>query len=205
MELEIRSGALKAAEGDDGKIRGRAIVFDSPSVDFGGWREVIDPEALELDDDLYLDFDHDSARILGRAANGTLSVEVGPEGLDFEAEPPKTTWAADVAEMLRGGYVRGCSFAFRCLDDDVQRVEGELVRVVKRAHVYALTVTGVPAYPATTAEVRDRMNAAGDAEANMGEEGTDPHGGEGEERGSEQPVYLGTPFGAVKMMKGERE
>ena len=204
MELEIRSGALKAAEGEDGKIRGRAIVFDSPSVDFGGWREIIDPEALELDEDLYLDFDHDSARILGRASNGTLSVEVGPEGLDFEAEPPKTTWAADVAEMLRGGYVRGCSFAFRCLDDDVQRVEGELVRVVKRAHVYALTVTGVPAYPATTAKVRDRMKAAGDAEANMGEEGADPHGGEGEERGSEQPVYLGTPFGAVRV-KGERE
>lgn len=204
MELEIRSGALKAAEGEDGKIRGRAIVFDSPSVDFGGWREVIDPDALELDEDLYLDFDHDSARILGRASNGTLSVEVGPEGLDFVAEPPKTTWAADVAEMLRGGYVRGCSFAFRCLDDDVQRIEGELVRVVKRAHVYALTVTGVPAYPATTAEVRDRMKAAGDAEANMGEEGADPHGGEGEERGSEQPVYLGTPFGAVKV-KGERE
>lgn len=203
MEMETRSAVLRSAGGEDGKICGRAVVFNSPSVDMGGWREVIEPGALELDDDLYLDYDHDSARILGRASNGTLSVEVGHEGLDFVATPPATTWAADVAAMMRGGYVTGCSFAFRVLDDAVERIGDELMRVVKKAHVYALTVTGIPAYPETTSEVRDRMAAARDAGGIIDGGGTEPRGGEGEERGSERPTYIvSSVLGAVEL-KGD--
>lgn len=202
-KLETRSASLRSAVGEDGTLSGTAIVFDSPSVDFGGWEEIIDPEAIELDDDLYLDYDHQSANILGRTANGTLSVEIDSEGVHFTAKPPKTTVAQDVLALVRDGYVRGCSFAFECLEDDIQRLEGRLVRIVKRAHVYALTITGIPAYPATTAEVRSRMEAAaGDTPAIMEEQqGTDAHGAEGEERSSEHPAtYIGTRFGSMKLI-----
>lgn len=165
---------------EEGAIAGRAIVFGQPSVDFGDWYEVIEGP-VRLSGDLILDHDHRSDHILARTSNGTLSVTEGPDAVDFVGRPPDTTWVADLKEEMRGGYVSGCSFAFECLDDEWGRdATGKVFRKVKDAVVHALTVTGLPAYPQTTSEVRNRAAemmepAISDPDGTIDE---DPHGGD---------------------------
>lgn len=207
QKIEIRSFSLDGAKAEEGKISGRAIAFGEASRDLGGWVEVIDRDAVTLDDDLYIDFSHDPARILGRRSNGTLSVDVRKDGVSFEAVPPETSWAADVMAMMRGGYVSGCSFAMRVFDDEWSTKDGVAVRHVKDCHVYSLTVTGIPAYPTTTAEARDAMAAlAGDHPENMGEaaEAAEQQGCGGEDPGSDAEArYMASRLGAIRIVESE--
>ena len=202
QKIEIRSFSLDGAKAEEGKISGRAIAFGETSRDLGGWVEVIDRDAVTLDDDLYIDFSHDPARILGRRSNGTLSVDVRDDGVSFEAVPPETSWA-----VMRGGYVSGCSFAMRVFDDEWSTKDGMAVRHVKDCHVYSLTVTGIPAYPTTTAEARDAMAAlAGDHPENIGEaaEATGQQGCAGEDPGSDAEArYMASRLGAIRIVESE--
>jgi len=157
MKLESRAVDSFAA-GEDGKISGRAIVFNSQSVDFGDWVEVMMPGSVELMDDLYLDFDHQSQYILGRESNQTLETTVSDDGVDFVATPPNTTWAKDLMESMRAKYVAGCSFCFECVSERWEWVEDRAVRFIEKCRVYSLTVTGIPAYPETSSEARDAAN-----------------------------------------------
>ena len=101
QKIEIRSFSLDGAKAEEGKISGRAIAFGEASRDLGGWVEVIDRDAVTLDDDLYIDFAHDSARILGRKSNGTLVVDVREDGVSFEAVPPETSCSQATASSKR--------------------------------------------------------------------------------------------------------
>ena len=204
--LETRSADLEASVGD-GKLVGRSIVFGKDSVDMGGWVEQIMPGSLEFDSDLYLDYDHDSKYILGRSSNGTLAVTIDSEGVSFEATPPDTSFVEDLRTMMRGGYVGGCSFGFWCDEAEwmTRESDGMAVRQIKRAHVFSLTITGIPAYPDTGSEARSAAGyreyiesrdadggEPGDGSGNIGAT-DDPRGGEDEE------TFIAGPFGAVKI------
>lgn len=206
-KVELRSAPLQGIGEEDGRLVGRAIVYNSESVDFGGWKEIILPGAIELDPDLYLDYDHDSKYILGRTANGTLDVAQDSEGIGFAATPPETSFTADVREMMRGGYVKGCSFSFWVLDDEWTEEGGVVRRVIKRAHVFALTITGIPAYPETSSEARDRFAAMRDASCDTG--GTldgveaEPHGGDAEAQ--QEETFVASPFGAIRIKDDDND
>jgi HK97 family phage prohead protease len=202
MKLETR--AVDSVTADEGKITGRAIVFNRQSVDFGDWVEIIEPGAVELMPDLYLDFDHQSQYILARESNATLTTAINAESVDFTAVPPNTTWAQDVLESLRGRYIAGCSFSMECIADKWEWVEDHAVRFIQKCRVYSLTVTGIPAYPDTAAEARDAAKRglpetakarlaelrAGDEPARLDEnkdDGTEPRSGEDEGHSPEKP------------------
>ena len=81
------------------------------------------------------------------------------------------------------------------------------MRHVKDCHVYSLTVTGIPAYPTTTAEARDAMAAlAGDHQESIGEaaEATEQQGCGCEDPGSDAEVrYMASRLGAIRIVESE--
>ncbi len=160
MSLEVRRGEIRAIIEEDGQpvIEGRAIVFGSPSDDLGGFREIIEQGSVNFTDDVVLDFDHKTQYILGRQSNGTLDINVSPDGVSFRARPPQTQWVRDLIESMKGGYINQCSFMFRCREDEWQNAGEDtgVIRRVKDALVSALSVVSMPAYPQTTAEARDK-------------------------------------------------
>lgn len=155
----VSSGSLSFSV-TDGKPRidGRAILFDSWSVDLGGFRERMLPDSVQLDADLVALFDHATDKVLGRTSAGTMEVRSDSKGVAFTAYPPQTTWAADLRVSMERGDIKGCSYRM-FVDEDKWYVEnGQVCRDVIRARVSELTVTSMPAYPETTAEARDRAS-----------------------------------------------
>jgi HK97 family phage prohead protease len=149
---------------------GRAIVFDSYSLDLGGFKEEIDPEAvreaMDADDaDYHLLWDHDTTLVLARTKNGTLKSEIvtdpdGGGGVDFWGRVAKTSYAADLRVLMDRGDVDECSFAFTVAPDGEEwRLEddgGIVRRVTKIKRLWDLTICARGAYPNThSASVRN--------------------------------------------------
>jgi phage head maturation protease len=61
-------------------------VFDSPSRDLGGFREVVRPQAVARRGDVVALFNHDPNAVLGRTP-ATLRLETDARGLAFTLDP----------------------------------------------------------------------------------------------------------------------
>ena len=166
-QLEIRSlGNLELRqEGDSRRIEGRAIVFNSVSEDLG-FREIIESTAIsqELIDnsDIYLNFNHDDDKILGRSncGKGSLNVELREDCVYFSIEAPKNDLGDTVLEYLKRGDVDKCSFCF-WMDPDDEEAEtwtyedGVAIRTIhKIAGLHDLSIVWTPAYSETTVSAR---------------------------------------------------
>lgn len=164
---------------------GRAIVFNRYSLDLGGFKEQISPdavrEAMEADDaDYHLLWDHDTTLVLARNKNGTLKADIvlddeeGNGGVDFWSRVAKTSYAADLRVLMDRGDVDECSFAFTVapggeqweLDDD-----GNITRTVtKIARLWDLTICARGAYPDTqSASVRSFAASQARSRATVGD------------------------------------
>ena len=166
-QLEIRNlGNLQLRqEGDSRLIEGCAIVFNSVSEDLG-FREIIDSTAItqELIDnsDIYLNFNHDDSRILGRSncGKGSLNVELRKDGVYFSIEAPKNDLGDTVLEYLKRGDVDKCSFCFwiDCDDEEAETwtyEDGVALRTIhKIAGLHDLSIVWTPAYSETTVSAR---------------------------------------------------
>lgn len=163
MTFETRSttgGDLRfIVDGGRPRIDARAIIFDSWSVDLGGFRERMLPGSVELDSDLPAVFDHNSAWVLGRTSANTLEVRNDSIGVAFTAYPPETTWAKDLRVSMERGDIKGCSYRMMVEEDFWYVQDGVVCRDVIKAKVSELTVTSMPAYPETTAEARSHAAA----------------------------------------------
>ena len=155
MDTEIRAWAECRVEASDNKrMIGYAIVFDSPSVDLGGFREIIHPDAVDrtIRDgaDVRALVDHDTAKILGRTRSGTLQLRKEAKGLRAIIEPDLgISYAADVMRAVARGDVSGMSFGFRALADD-WNYDGDVpVRTVTDMRISEVSVVTFPAYEAT--------------------------------------------------------
>jgi len=144
-------------------IRGHAAVFDSWSLDLGGFREKIDRAAFDrvLDEqpDVWLLWDHDSRWTLARTANKTLELRIDPMGLHYWARAAPTSYAADLRVLMERGDINQASFAFtverdewRVLENDngEEQVERTILEV---GGLYDVTVTATGAYPQTDSQV----------------------------------------------------
>ena len=166
-QLEIRSlGNLELRqEGDSRRIEGRAIVFNSVSEDLG-FREIIESTAISQDlidnSDIYLNFNHDDDKILGRSncGKGSLNVELREDCVYFSIEAPKNDLGDTVLEYLKRGDVEKCSFCF-WMDPDDEEAEtwtyedGVALRTIhKIAGLHDLSIVWNPAYSETTVSSR---------------------------------------------------
>ena len=166
-QLEIRNlGHLEVrADENSRKIEGCAIVFNQPSVDMG-FREVIESTAISQDlidnSDIYLNFNHDDDKILGRwnKGHGSLNIELRKDGVWFSIDAPKTDLGDEVLEYLRRGDVDKCSFCFWMdLDDEEAETwtyeDGVALRTIhKIAGLHDLSIVWEPAYDTTQVSAR---------------------------------------------------
>lgn len=159
--LERRtSGEIRLDPSGDRKLKGYAIVFNKKSLDLGGFREIILPEAVDRTLSEALDVralvDHDSSKIIGRTRAGTLRLRADGQGLGVEIFPPNTTAARDILESIDRGDVTGMSFAFRTLTDDWRMENGEVIREVSDMRIREVSIVSFPAYEQTSVDVAQR-------------------------------------------------
>lgn len=157
------------AEVKDGRnvIAGYAVVWDSLSVDLGGFVEKINRKAF--DRSLASGFDvvstsnHNPQNLLGRMSNGTLKVTPDDIGLWTETYPPDTSAGRDaIVNVERRDYV-GMSFQFFNTPgtDKYTMQDGIRVREVMDADLIELGPVTFPAYQASSvsAETRSAVDA----------------------------------------------
>jgi len=167
-DLERRYlGECRADTVDERRIRGTAIVFNSLSVNLGGFREIIKPEAVDRTFSEGLDVralaDHDPAKVLGRTRSGTLQLRKDKSGLQVVIEPdPEISYAKDIMRAVSRGDISGMSFGFRVLEDEWREdpETGAPIRDVLDMRISEVSIVSFPAYEATSVQVSQRsLNA----------------------------------------------
>ncbi len=147
-------------EGENTIISGYAALFDTPSEDFGGWSEVIDPHAfdgvLASNPDVRALWNHNPDVVLGRTTANTLTLNVDARGLAYVIQPPDTTTARDLIVSMRRKDVTGSSFGFICKRDQwTDNANGTITRrILEFEELLDVSPVTYPAYTATTSGVR---------------------------------------------------
>ena len=166
-KVEIRSVAEAPVAGEGRTISGYAVVFGVESRVLWDWDgefvEVIErgaiDEALINSSDVKALYNHDRDHLLARSTNGegTLKLTLDDRGLRFEFEAPETTAGNDVLELVRRGDLKGCSFAFTAVAENIEyskNGEERLRRVKKLSGLYDVSVVVDPAYTQTSVDAR---------------------------------------------------
>ena len=172
IEKEYRAfGNLSNSE-DSRVVEGYASLFNSRSVDLGGFTEVISEGAfdnvIERSTVLAL-MNHDSQRgVLARSVKGkgSLELNVDEKGLHFRFEAPKTQLGDELLEMIRRSDIDSCSFAFNVEKDSWEKLEdGTYLRHIDQiGKLYDVSAVYAAAYPETSIAVAQRSLDAFKAE-----------------------------------------
>lgn len=99
---------------------------------------------------------HDESMILGSTANGTLRLTSDDYGLRVEIDPPDTSYARDVCELVEDGYVSGMSFKIYPKTWTDKAVNGETIRTYTAIVVDEVTITAIPAFLESSIAVLDQ-------------------------------------------------
>lgn len=154
----------KATQNSPKKLSGYAIVWNTPSKDLGGFKEVVSPDALkgvDLSNVLMLN-DHDYTQVLASVKAGTLKLTPDDKGLHFDATLPDTTTANDVFANVKAGNLDSCSFSFD-VDDGSDKWEkddqGNITRTINQIKdLFDVSVVAVPAYDSTNVDADNSDN-----------------------------------------------
>ncbi|HEY1502631.1 MAG TPA: HK97 family phage prohead protease [Acidobacteriaceae bacterium] len=143
------------------QVAGYAIVWNSRSVDLGGFTEICSPgmlnRTLRENPDVLMLRDHKTELLLGRTSAGTLSLNVDNVGLAFTVTLPATAIGDDTAENVRLRNLSGCSFGFNTVDDSwAQDADGNVVRTLLDIDLLECSITSFPAYQETSVNTRSR-------------------------------------------------
>lgn len=149
-----------AENGDTKTVTGYAALYNTRSVDLGGFEEVLEPgcfdAVMETQPDVFALFNHDPDSILARSTSGTLKLSLDDKGLAYSFEMPKTTLGNDLAVLMQRGDIRGSSFAFVTGDAEFRSDDsGKSVRYISKiASLHDVAVCSTPAYPKAGAAIR---------------------------------------------------
>jgi HK97 family phage prohead protease len=154
-EVRMVCNAELRVKSDGKTIEGYAVIFNSPSVDLGGFTEVCKPgmfaRSIREKQDVRCLKNHDPNFVLGRTRSGTLRLQEDSRGLDFVCELPGAQYATDLRESILRGDIDGCSFGFRCVKDYwPDRIHRELLDV----DIFDCGPVTYPAYSATSVSAR---------------------------------------------------
>lgn len=159
-----------------GTIRGHAAVFNSNSVDLGGFTESIKRGAFKdaiAEDDVRALVNHDPNLLLARTSAGTLTLREDRTGLRMEIDVPNTTAGRDVKTSIERGDMTGASFGFRVVNDEWNTEDEVPHRTLTSVRLYDVGPVTYPAYPDTQVATRslDAWKAAHEQnETEVGEE-----------------------------------
>lgn len=148
----------REGESDAYKVRGTAIVFDTPTVLFEcdgvKYYEVIDRHALDECDlsDVIMNYNH-GGKVVARLRNKTLVLTITDRGLDMEADLSGTVAGRDLYEEIDGGYIDKMSFSFvvRAAEYDAAT---HTRRITKIRKLYDVSAVDIPAYEETSLSAR---------------------------------------------------
>ena len=153
--LEFR--AADVADGKVGTFSGYAARYDSPSLPLP-FTERIAPGAftrsLRSRNDVRMYVNHDDRLVLSSTRSKTLRLEDRADGLWVEADLPNVSYAHDLRALIEADVVRTMSFGFSTVKDSWSDNGSERTLHEVRLHEVSV-VTGVAAYPSTTAAVRN--------------------------------------------------
>ncbi|QXG58268.1 phage major capsid protein [Lacticaseibacillus casei] len=144
------------------KLSGYAVIFNSPSKDLGGFKEVVDPKAFDGVDlsDVYMVSNHDFSQVLASTKAGTLKLNVDDKGLHFEATLPDTTTANDAYNNVQAGNLSAMSFTFNAAPDGdtfTKDDSGQVIRTIKQVKsLFDVSLVAIPAYDDTNVQVDKR-------------------------------------------------
>lgn len=173
-ELRTFTGSVEIRKNTDGTesrtIEGYGVVFDSWSHDLGYFKEKVSRTAFDGVDfsDVVATFNHDFNMVMARTSSKTLKLSIDDKGLKYSFDAPKTTAGNDLLENVRNGNIVGSSFMFNIKeqrwtwkDSNTEIDEREIVKVDR---LYELGPVTMPAYPDTTAALRDYESAKSEYE-----------------------------------------
>ncbi len=142
---------------------GHAAVYDNWSLDLGGFREKIAPDAfdnaLSRNPDVWLLWDHDTRWTLARTANKTLDLQSDAEGLRYFGRVAPTSYASDLRVLMERGDIDQASFAFTVERDEwliTDREDGSTQverTILEIGELFDVTITAAGAYPQTDTSV----------------------------------------------------
>lgn len=137
---EIRNFDIELRNQPDSRlVEGYAIVFDSLSRDLGGFKEIIDKEALdgvlENSDILCLLNHNEDKGVLARSkyGKGSLTLVIDERGLKYSFEAPNTSLGNELLEGIKRGDITTSSFAFTIDKDEwTKNEDGSYIRTIKK-------------------------------------------------------------------------
>ena len=150
-------------------IQGYAVVFDSWTDirDRWGdtWRECISrgafKESIKNNKVLAL-YNHDFNNILARK-DVNMNLFEDDKGLKFEIDLPNTSQANDLYELIDRGIVNQCSFAGVVKSETWDRdSDCNISSVINEIDLIEITITPIPAYEVTEAEVKRSREIKGE-------------------------------------------
>ena len=156
---EQREFRMENAEQNGNTIRGYAAVYNSDSEWMGGFYEQIATGAFDdvMENDVRAYFNHDENLLLGRVSSGTLRISTDKRGLFYEVDLPNTTYANDLAELMKRGDVNQSSFAFLIEKDRWEQRDGVTYRIIEKvSRLLDVSPVAQPAYPDATSELKTR-------------------------------------------------
>jgi len=147
---------------EDGGIRtveGYAALYNSRSVDLGGFEEVIEPGAfdgiLDRKPDVFALFNHEPESVLARSTSGTLRLSLDDKGLAYSFDMPDTNLGRDLAELMQRGDIYSSSFAFMVDSAEFRKENGKNVRYISKIKdLVDVSVVTTPAYPEASSAIR---------------------------------------------------
>ena len=171
------------------RITGYAAVFGL-SDNLGGHKEKVLPGAFtrtlehrgsgQGSDPIKAFHNHNQDIVIGstHAAPPTLRVEQDDTGLAHEIDPPDNAWGRPIIDAIERGDIDGMSIGFRVPQDGAVWTTGDDGTEVREISQIILaevsTVSGWPAFPQTSVQMRSLMAAALEVETEEVPDTTDP-------------------------------
>lgn len=169
--IEVRRGldvrlVTTGTRSDQVVLRGYAAVYNQPSSDFGGWTEIIAPQAFAtsaMDHDVKALWNHNSDFVLGSVSAGTLRLASDETGLRCEIVMPRGSLYDSFAESVRRGDVSQMSIGFVVHEDRWDVRGGAAVRTILDAELWEVSPVAFPAYSGTQVTAGAESPDSGDS------------------------------------------
>lgn len=165
LHAPVAGGLEVRAEGDGSQIIAGRFPYGVEAELSPGRRETIAPGAFAArvnnrEAEIHLLTGHDFDRPLASRRAGTLTVTDGEHGLDFEAriapEVAGTSHGRDTLALVSAGLSVGLSPGFRLSreGESIQRRPDGVLRTIRSAELFELSVVTRPAYDQAQVEAR---------------------------------------------------
>lgn len=154
-EIEVREQRGKVT------IGGYSPVYDSPSEDMGGAKEVVKfgavTDCLKRGAEVRCYVNHERSMPLGSTTSGTLRLADTVRGLRWDCDLPDTSYARDMLASIDRGDIRHSSFGFRVAGPDGQSWsrdgQGGALRELRKIDLLDVSPVSEPAYRGSTCTI----------------------------------------------------